>query len=250
MMQLAYILIAFAVVGIHADEPERLVNAVNTSIDKYPFAVSISKQGHHNCGGAIINKRFILTAAHCVEPYKDKPIMNEMKVLSGTTTLNSGGVLYDIEDMYYHEKYDPQNVGYDIGLIKLAKDIEFNDVQKPVPLPSCDAPIPQGKRVSIVAWGRLFHRGPVSNNLQILNTFYMTYSECQKYHTQKIPAIEFCTFIAPSLGTCNGDSGSAVICDGKIIGVVSAGRPCATGVPDIKTDICSHMDWIQNTMMN
>ncbi|EFN86945.1 Chymotrypsin-2 [Harpegnathos saltator] len=180
-------------------------------------------------------------------------MMNKMKVLSGTTTLNNGGIRYDIEDIYYHEKYNTEKLvenGYDIGLIKLMKDIEFNNVQKPISLPNCDAPVAERAKVLIVAWGRLFNRGPVSNELQVLNTYYMTNTECQKYHTQIIPSISFCTFIAPSLGTCNGDSGSAVLYGGQIIGVVSAGRPCAMGTPDIKTKVCSHMNWIRNIMTN
>lgn len=96
------------------------MNAINTSIEKYPFAVSIQIRGMHHCGGAIINEHYILTAAHCVEE-KFRGFIKDMKVLTGTSTLNNGGIRYDVENMFHHEKYDTENLvnGYDIGLIKV-----------------------------------------------------------------------------------------------------------------------------------
>lgn len=46
----------------------RIVGGEATTIDKIPYQVSLSSNGiSHFCGGSIISKEWILTAAHCAE---------------------------------------------------------------------------------------------------------------------------------------------------------------------------------------
>lgn len=42
-----------------------------------------------------------------------------------------------------------------------------------------------------------------------------------------------CGFEAEGKGTCRGDSGGPLMSNGKLVGIVSRGKPCALGVPDI-----------------
>ena len=42
-----------------------------------------------------------------------------------------------------------------------------------------------------------------------------------------------------------GDSGSALIANGTQIGIVSFGRPCAVGYPDVYTRVSSFEPWIR-----
>lgn len=63
-------------------------------------------------------------------------------------------------------------------------------------------------------------------------------------------ATNLCTQGVVGRGSCQGDSGGALIeienqC---LAGLVSWGIPCATGMPDIYTRVLSYSFWIQNQM--
>ena len=46
---------------------KRAVNGVNTTIEEWPWFVSLTdSDGTHYCGGALIANHWVITAAHCV----------------------------------------------------------------------------------------------------------------------------------------------------------------------------------------
>lgn len=63
--------LALLLVTVHsaADTEDPIVGIVGgdqTPIETAPWQVSVQRYGRHTCGGAIINERFVLTAAHCL----------------------------------------------------------------------------------------------------------------------------------------------------------------------------------------
>merc|ERR1712227_1143268 len=44
----------------------RIINGNFAEKNEYPFMVKMWKNGHSWCGGSVLNKLFILTAAHCL----------------------------------------------------------------------------------------------------------------------------------------------------------------------------------------
>ena len=60
--------VLYKVIKITARSP-RILGAQNAPEGKYPYQVSIQYFGSHICGGSIIFKQWILTAAQCIEKY-------------------------------------------------------------------------------------------------------------------------------------------------------------------------------------
>jgi len=110
----------FCIAGVYADEPDKLVNGIPTNIELYPYAISIRTNNRHMCGGSIISPQHIITAAHCVHPLLNDPsLRRSLTIVSGTSTLSSGGSVHKVAALYHHEQYNPRGFGYDIGIIKV-----------------------------------------------------------------------------------------------------------------------------------
>lgn len=114
----------FCSLGVFADEPEKLVNGIPTSVNEYPHTVSIRVNNNHFCGGSIISNNMIITAGHCVAPLIQNANQRQgLTVVTGTTYLSSGGQAHRVSRMWYHERYNPntpgRDAGFDIGLLQV-----------------------------------------------------------------------------------------------------------------------------------
>lgn len=200
------------------------------------YAISITLDNNHMCGGSIIDNYHILTAAHCVIPFIQNPGMaSQAVVVVGTNDLNSGGQAYRLAKLWANENYNPDDPSgrgpYDIGLIRLASPIQYGPTVQPIRLPTRN--IAPNEDVTVAAWGATGRRQTVHNNLQKLHAKAMMPDTCQNHHQNmmRVANSEFCTLITYGTGLCNGDSGSGLLrnSDNTIVGLVSGGRPCAVG---------------------
>ncbi|XP_066594935.1 chymotrypsin-2-like [Prorops nasuta] len=90
---------------------------------KHPFHVSLRFMGKHNCNGAILNKRYVLTSANCLRGARKE----YMTVVTGVNRFRETGTEYKVESYLLHPDLNPFKPSNNIGLIKVEKDIEFND---------------------------------------------------------------------------------------------------------------------------
>ncbi|CAF4837081.1 unnamed protein product [Pieris macdunnoughi] len=212
------------------------------------YQVSLQNVGSHFCGGSIIDKKWVVTAAHCTY---NRPAQS-FKVAVGINKLSDEGKKYTPDKVIIHEKFDEKLFTNDISLVKIESGIELNDRVNPVGLPTTN--INPGDTLVLTGWGRISNDGPLPNKLQIVEVTAITTNQCKiKYSLYKQPITpkHLCTRAPPREGSCQGDSGGPLVRNGTLAALVSWGtRSCGHSLvsPDVNTRVYSFVNWMKDTM--
>ncbi|XP_031847213.1 chymotrypsin-2 [Nomia melanderi] len=232
------ILVLCLAVAAFAFPESQIVGGKDAPAGKFPYQVSLQSNGRHFCGGSIINQRYILTAAHCVEGTSPSAVT----VVAGSNKLSVKGVSYGVEKITVHPRYSSILIVNDIAVLRVNRNIAFTNLVKPVKLASSETA--EGSSVVLSGWGTTKAGGSVPDNLQEINLQVYSQSKCKKTHSN-LRDTHICTFTKSGEGACHGDSGGPLVNNGEQVGVVSFGRPCGVGYPDVFTRVSSFASWIK-----
>ncbi|KAI4457456.1 trypsin [Holotrichia oblita] len=128
------IIIPLVLIGkSQASNQNRIANGEDASQADFPYQVSIQALQHskftHHCGGSIINSKWILTAAHCINGSSP----SDWNIYMGSVLLDSGGTNHTVAQIIVHDDYynerDPDSkliIRNDIALMELEEEIQFS----------------------------------------------------------------------------------------------------------------------------
>lgn len=235
----------------------RIIGGTEATPNKYSFAVSLSDSKGHFCGGSLITKNVVLTAAHCAG--------GQYSAILGRHDLRSrnDGQEISMKKEIPHPNYDDWTTDNDFMLVVLSSPaILSSDVQL-VDLNSANSEPSVGDQVTVMGWGDtdISSASRLSDVLMHVKVKCISNDECdastdgRDSYKDQITQNMLCAEHRQAKDSCQGDSGGPLVEEArgvvKQVGVVSWGIGCASDhFPGVYARVSKAFNWIERQVCN
>jgi len=221
----------------------------------------------YQCGGSLIAPGVILTAAHCVDKFRQTP--TELKIRCGEWDTQNQTEPYPHQDRYVqalniHPEFDGRNLHNDFAVLFTSEDFVLSSHIDTVCLPQADE-LFDGTTCFATGWGKdkFGSAGQYQVVLKEIDLPVVSNYECQdklrstrlgqKY---KLHDSFICAGGVNGKDTCKGDGGSPLVCPSKYdpntyvqAGMVAWGIGCGEdGTPGVYASVSKALCWIDYAM--
>nr|XP_043879145.1 elastase-1-like [Solea senegalensis] len=241
------------------DSLERVVGGEVARPNSWPWQISLQyKSGssyYHTCGGTLIERDWVMTAAHCVDRSRTwRVVIGEHELYSddGREQIKS------VSNVYIHPRWNSNNVagGFDIALLRLSSAATLNSYAQLGSLPPTGQILPHNNLCYVTGWGLTSTGGSLSRQLKQAYLPLVDHKTCSSsgWWGSTINTSMVCGGGGAESG-CNGDSGGPLNCqvNGRyyVHGIASfvSGWGCNyPQKPTVFTRVSAYIEWMDSIM--
>ncbi|XP_063708425.1 trypsin alpha-3-like [Culicoides brevitarsis] len=233
--------------------PMRIVGGSPALSHQFPWQASVTSCSGRTCslcGGSLITRKHVLTAAHCTRG------LSSFTIGLGSNRRNQPAVSVVAKSKKEHPNYNPQSLANDVSIITLLTSVNLNNQVKLIALATSGIGTLANHEAFVSGYGKTSDSSGPSITLNYLTMKIIDNYSCSRVYGPQVQSSTLCAVGKASVNknVCSGDSGGPLVIkqNGNYVqvGVVSyvAAVGCSAGYPSGYARVSSFRTWIdQNT---
>ena len=244
--------------------------------DRFPYFVRLDYDGEFGCGGTVIHRDFVLTAAHCAYPADIDIIDAYIGAIDHSRDNNTNGTGVDgmllprrpIQRIFQHPAYNDYSLSNDMALLQIDPPLSDEEMKlikgRVLPINTDRHFLTEGDSVTVIGLGLTEtienadgddDDEAIADVLQEVELKVVDDESCDTNYVGDIHQKSMICATDPNQDSCSGDSGGPLLVlgdtpeDDILVGVVSFGEDCAhPEIPGVYADIAYSNRWVQSTI--